>query len=426
MEKTTCIPELVVLKLLLNIDIYNKYIIYINKDILKDKYKEIYMLYACLEDMHNKLKNKEKTLEEFRLWFFNSYPAMRSGDKEAFGTIFETLASAAVSAETLDALLKSIADRAKASRLSAVAFQVGEGILPPEKLSEAIVELSTGIEEPKMEVEWVSQDADVLMNSTIRLPGARWPLRSLNVSMGSLRPGNFGFVFARPETGKTTFLAHVSTHMAKDLMAKGLGGLIWFNNEQVDEEVQTRLLQAAFGVTAMQIKANSKKYTEEFKSFGTHLRMPRKTVPLHYRFVERLVRQEKPKGIIIDQIDKVRGFDADRPDLVYGRIYQWARELAKTEGCFVIGVCQASGEAEGQRWLTMDHVAEAKTSKQGEADFIIGIGKTNDDNDQNVRFINISKNKLMGDEDSDSQLRHGRFNVYIRPEIARYEDIDLG
>ena len=71
----------------------------------------------------------------------------------------------------------------------------------------------------------------------------------------------------------------------------------------------------------------------------------------------------------------------------------------------------------------MSHVAEAKTSKQAEADWILGIGKSNEGGTEDVRFFNISKNKLMGDENTDPELRHGRFDVWIRPQIARYEDI---
>jgi hypothetical protein len=108
--------------------------------------------------------------------------------------------------------------------------------------------------------------------------------------------------------------------------------------------------------------------------------------------------------------------------LVYGAIYQWARELAKKYAPS-IGVCQADGSGEGQKWLTMANVSNAKTSKQAEADFILGVGKTHDEAAEYIRYINISKNKLMGDADSEPALRHGRFEVIIEPEIARYKDV---
>ena len=71
----------------------------------------------------------------------------------------------------------------------------------------------------------------------------------------------------------------------------------------------------------------------------------------------------------------------------------------------------------------MEHVANAKTSKQAEADFILGIGKTHEMDAEYVRYLNICKNKLYGDHDSIPELRHGRTEVMIEPQIARYKDI---
>ncbi|MCL5460081.1 hypothetical protein M3M33_15700, partial [Loigolactobacillus coryniformis] len=83
--------------------------------------------------------------------------------------------------------------------------------------------------------------------------------------------------------------------------------------------------------------------------------------------IEDLCSKYSPSLVVIDQIDKVKGFTGDREDLKLGAIYQWARELAKTH-CPVIGVCQADGTAEGVKWLNMGHVTSAKTTKQAEAD----------------------------------------------------------
>jgi hypothetical protein len=137
--------------------------------------------------------------------------------------------------------------------------------------------------------------------------------------------------------------------------------------------------------------------------------------------IETILKNTNPALIIFDQIDKIKGFKADRNDLELKAIYQWAREMAKTYAP-VIAVCQANGEAEGKLWLTMDMVDSSKTAKQGEADWIIGIGKEQD-NTSRYRYLNISKNKLLGDEDTLPDLRHGAFKVLIKPDIARYEEI---
>lgn len=183
-----------------------------------------------------------------------------------------------------------------------------------------------------------------------------------------------------------------------------------------------RIYQAYFGVTLDQLLANPKRFKGEFiERTGGRFKLFDSAV-ISRSDVERVVDAYEPGLVIYDQIDKLIGFKADRDDLRLGAIYQWARELAKGRHA-AIGVCQADGTAEGVRYLTMDHVANAKTSKQAESDFILGIGKTHADGEQDIRFLNISKNKLMGDKDSIPDLRHGKFEVMIEPSIARYRDI---
>ncbi len=266
--------------------------------------------------------------------------------------------------------------------------------------------------------DFITDDLDVLVDDSINTPGLRWRLNTLNRMLGSLRKGNFGFVFARPETGKTTFLASEVTHMASQTTSP----ILWLNNEEVGSAVMLRCYQATLGLSTTDLfrnlAANKAKYHElthgNIKLYDNG--------HIHKKTVEKLCRQLKPALIVIDQIDKIQGFDSDREDLRLGAIYQWFRELAK-EYAPVIGVCQADGTAEGQKWLTMAHVANAKTSKQAEADFIIGIGKVPDQGFETIRYLHCSKNKLMGDVDSDPTLRHGKMECLIDANIARYLDI---
>lgn len=139
--------------------------------------------------------------------------------------------------------------------------------------------------------------------------------------------------------------------------------------------------------------------------------------------IERFCDRKKPRFIVFDQLDKVLGFNDDRDDLKLGAIYQWARELAKLYGP-VIGVTQSNGDGEGVRWLNMNHVANARTAKQAEADWILGIGKDNNAGFDAVRFLHLSKNKLQGDPDTDATKRHGKEQVLIEPYLARYKDIE--
>jgi len=258
-----------------------------------------------------------------------------------------------------------------------------------------------------------------LHEGSIKNTGLRWRLGTLNRMLGSLRKGDFGFIFARPESGKTTFLASEISFFAGQTKQP----IIWFNNEEQGSKVMLRIYQATLGLTLEQlfqdIEGNKKKYHDLTKG---NIKIY-DSGSISKTDVEKLCYQLNPGCIIFDQLDKIKGFSNDRDDLKLGSIYQWARELAK-QYCPVIGVSQADGTGEGKKWLTMDNVSGAKTSKQAEADFILGIGKTNDEGMEMVRHLHASKNKLIGDSDTENELRHGRMDIIIRPEIARYSDIE--
>lgn len=351
----------------------------------------------------------------------NLYFATRPKDPEFYQEIFKQLLEHDSSPSTTFKLIESIQRGKLLRELSLDAYEVAEGRGDLTKVLsnlERLNNVSQKLEEHNDDFEFVTDDLTKLYNESINTPGLRWRLNTLNKMLGSLRKGDFGFIFARPETGKTTFLASEVTHMAQQTDRP----ILWLSNEEQGRKVLLRCYQAALGVDLTtlfrDLEGNKTKYAEL-----THNNIKLHDAgSIHKRTVENLCKRLKPSLIIFDQIDKIVGFDNDREDLRLGTIYQWARELAK-EYAPVIGVCQADGSGEGQKWLTMANVANAKTAKQAEADWIIGIGKQNEVGYDQLRYLHASKNKLTGDKDSDPNLRHGRMECLIEPETARYKDI---
>jgi len=414
------IPELVVLKCLLNYNMYKQYYkhIHISKEL-----KELHILYKSLEAFHEALPEVDKTVSELESMVFGYYPNMAASEREAIHILCELMTTVEVSDSTAQLLIREIKQRSASRIVALTALEYSEGKKTRRELEEAYEELSQASEERSVDIResrnFVTSDLDLLEKHTIGEGGLYWPLKSLNLSLGPLRKGDCGLIFARPETGKTTFIAHVVTHMASQATT---GPLVWFNNEEQGEKVRVRTFQAALGLTTAEVFRDKPKTQEAYakKTAGKIWIYDDASITKYE--VEEIIRSLNPALVVFDQIDKIKGFDADRNDLVFGKIYQWARELAKSF-CPIIGTCQADGTAEGVKWLTMSHVAEAKTSKQAEMDFILGIGKSNEGGTEDVRFFNISKNKLIGDNRTDPELRHGRFDVWIRPQVARYEDI---
>jgi hypothetical protein len=220
--------------------------------------------------------------------------------------------------------------------------------------------------------------------------------------------------------GKTTFLASEVTHMAEQLDASR--PVLFFVNEEVNEKVKTRVYQAALGITLEELLSNTAHWNKKYKEkFGGKILIPRQSTYSRWD-IEKLCKKYNPGLVVVDQLTKVTGFEADRDDLVLGAKFEWARNMAK-QHCPWIGVSQADGSGEGKKWLTMQNVANSKTAVQAEADFIVGIGCIHDTGWEDFRFLNISKNKLAGDPDSDPNQRHGKLECRIKPTIARYADL---
>lgn len=405
-------PKLLIIRLLLDPAVWKEYRQFVSPK--GDKHLET--LYASLDGLLTRVDRKV-SLDEFKAVVAGSGAFQREKDAAVYTQMFEVLEKTDIQEDILHDLLVQIKQKEIAERLGIASFDFAEGKKDLSSIKE-IYDTFGDVESSIQEVEYVTDDLDELYSQTIASPGLKWRLGSLNTMLGSLRRGDFGFIFARPETGKTTFLASEVAYFAEQSERP----LLWINNEEQGAKVMTRLYQASLGVTLDELMGDrSANKQEYFRRTKGNIRLF-DDASIYKRQIEDLCSKYEPGLVVIDQIDKVKGFTGDRNDLELGAIYQWARELAK-KYCPVIGVCQADGTAEGVKWLNMGHVSSAKTSKQAEADFIIGIGKTNEQGMENTRYINISKNKLQGDAGTDSSRRHGFCEVIIEPMYARYRDI---
>lgn len=401
--------ELSIIKLFLDKEIWTKYNSYIDAN---DFPEELKLLYRTL-DSHYRVHDSSLHLLDLANLFFSKHPK----DKEFYEGVFDTLDKYTPVESTVVELLYSIKNKKILREISIKSYEAAEGKASLDSVLKLLQTLETP-ETSSVEDEFVSDDLDSLLKDIYVAPGLRWRLPSLNDHLGSLRKGDFGFIFARPETGKTTFLASEVSYMAE----QADGPVIWFNNEEGGKKVKARVFQGSLGLELPQLMNNPAKYQQEFleKTKG-NFKLKDKT-GIHKNEIESICKRLQPSLIIFDQIDKIMGFEADREDLRLGAIYIWARGLAK-QHCPVIAVCQSDGSGEGVRWLTMANVANAKTSKQAEADWILGIGASAEAGYENIRFFHLSKNKLTGDPDTITKERHGKWQVLIKPEIARYADI---
>jgi len=383
--------ELNIIRKLLDKDSYDKYISFITPP------EELKKHYRILEELHASLEAVS----------FDDY--LLHAEQEGCDFL-DTLKDSEASDESLEKLIKTLCERSWAHTLALLSIEVSEGKKDASELSEHYDKLAGILASNSLEDEFVTDDIQELWDSVRRDGGYQWRLPWLNETIGGLRKGDFGFVFARTNTGKTTFLCSEVSKFLDQVDRP----ILWMNNEEAGARIKFRLLQAYFGIDSKTLESDLQGWMKKFLTNTQGRFKLYDTGAMHKRDVERLVKSVSPSMLIIDNIDKVHGFKADRQDLMLGQIYIWAREIAK-DYCPIIGVSQANSNAENKKWLTHLDIDSAHTSKSAQGDFILGIGMTYDVGCEDIRYLRQVKNKFMhGDHKHECRMNYN---------IARYESL---
>ena len=272
------------------------------------------------------------------------------------------------------------------------------------------------------EVDYVEDDISDLLKEEIDNSGLHWRLEALNVAMRGLRPGDFGIIAARPDKGKTTFIASEITYLASQLDDGKC--VLWLNNEGPGKRIIPRLYQAALGATIPELAALDGggllgRAYEKAMCGTDRIRV----VNIHGRdafTVEQIIDRNNAAVVVYDMIDHIRGFgDMPRTDLQLEEMYKWARTVSVNHEVIGLATSQISNEGDGLQFPTLGMLKDSKTGKQGACDLMLMIGASNDVGMGGVRYLGMPKNKLRrpgGPGDP-------RATVNYDPQIVRYSDL---
>lgn len=213
----------------------------------------------------------------------------------------------------------------------------------------------------------------------------------------NVSPGNFINILARPESGKTATIVHLMA--SRGGFADQGANIHLIANEEGADATAGRAMCCYNEVNYEDARANpSLLDTPEWAKIQknlTFLHSPEMTISQ----LDYYVKVNKPDILIIDQLPHVSikgdyGGSHER----LGAIYRKAREMASIRDCVVIGVNQASVEAEGKSVVTFSMCEGSKTAIAAAADIVIGVGKTDEMEQFNevIRHFTVSKNKISG------------------------------
>lgn len=398
-SKNTSI-EMQVLGFMLNHDFYGRVKNIITRDMFEGRYAT---LFDTISYSHKNYATN-LTRDQLDSLFMDRNPAMPHSAKHEVFEIIAGLSEHVSDAGELEYdVVKNfwVRDRARQIGEKAIAIFTGE--------SEHFGELKTLIdmvEDGRMSDKTTYSEMDKGFSQLIQEetgePDFPFEWQLLGEHLSGMDRGNLGIIFARPEVGKTTFCAFLAAGYIK-LKQK----VVYWANEEPAEKIKLRIIQSYFGVTRFDMRNDeeslARRYAEEIEPYLIVM----DSVGTSMAELNEYAQLNEPDVMFCDQLDKFRiDGEFNRGDEKLKEIYVTAREVAKRNKLLLWSVSQASFEAHDRQFIDYAMLDGSRTGKAGEADVIIGIGKTGTSEEENtVRHICISKNKLNG--------WHGMFTSHI-------------
>jgi hypothetical protein len=325
------------------------------------KSKDTQLYYSLIESMYNITINNKLVVTDLIEQLIEQYSANMIVDKllpvlegQKYGIVHTV-------ADDVDIYLKKLRE-------------------PPEELKE-LEPCDTKL------AELVQQD---------RIDGLLWPHPKLNQSVGGLKGGRNGLIYAFVDSGKTSFGIQACGNFLIQINHDPDACIVYAGNEESADRVKFRLAQAMMGhagrwfhhpqnLRAAQIELSKHKFNQIKIFDGIN----------HIKQIERLLDNHEPKIMFIDQGTKVAVPGHVTGEVGTGQIlFGQYRDLAREFECDIISLAQAAAVAENKEWLTVADLYGSKVAIPGELDYMIGIGrKISDDTKLDIRYFNVPKNK---------------------------------
>ena len=399
-----------IIKLLLGKKFYTQYKGQITRNVLQGNFGS---LFDTIQKAHDKYDADINIDELYSLHTTVYNPAITRAAKEQLSELIEDIKETQEpSKEIADDIVKILSERDVAQRIAVEATEIFNG-KPADfnAITSMIEKYKTGL--PSEKLDAVTNDIGELLDKLNVVSKWQFNLTVLKNNIGGIGPGNLMIAFARPEVGKTAFW--VSLVSAPYGFAEQGAKVHAFINEEPAVRTQMRAISCFTGLNKEQIIEDKAKTHEEWKKIKDNIKMI-DTVDWTIQDIDSHCEKYKPDIIIIDQLDKINiAGSYARTDEKLRAIYTSAREIAKRRECVVIAISQASADAHNRDHISFDMMENSKTGKAAEADLIIGIGnRSSNDPTNNMRILNVSKNKITG--------WHGDPAVTIDKYISRYDD----
>lgn len=252
---------------------------------------------------------------------------------------------------------------------------------------------------------YIDTDIDTLLKEVSNDAGIKFRRISvLRENILGLQGGASLALGARPDKGKTSFLADVVTDWAPQCV-QFFGAdrpILWLCNEGAGKRIIPRIYQAALGKDLNEIMSMSNAgtlrdaYCAATAAPVNYIRV-KDAHGMSMAQIEQVIDGMNPCVVVFDMMANVRlgkgksgGNKADEVE----QLWQEGRELAVLKDFILLGTVQVSVEGDNQLFPSYTALKDSKTAVQGATDIILMLGSLNNPDAQSLRGISTPKNKF--------------------------------
>ena len=399
-----------ILKECLNTEFFTENKGKLRSSIFDEEAKEIY---ETIETMHEKFDRDISPLELFTFWKSQNPTSTGSWDEQIEGVI-GTISDA----ETLDTdiatdVIGSLWRQHVGLDIANLGIRMSEGDTSAmDTLNNLLEQVSQGYL-PDDFAEDVTDDIYELLAVVSNTNRFKFNIETLSRNVYGIGRGEFGVIAAYSNVGKTALA--ISLCAAPGGFCQQDAKVCYIANEEVAKRTKLRAIQAYTGMTKDEIEFDPQAASARYSGIKDRLIFA-DAQGWDIQMLDAYLGKQKCEVCIIDMADKIAlntQFNSGHERL--RELYYRLRELAKKHDCAVIGISQASAEAEGKTRLTPTMLEGSKVGKIAECDILIGAGKANDaeNPDDPTRYLTVMKNKISG--------WHGTVICNLNQHTSRYE-----
>lgn len=265
------------------------------------------------------------------------------------------------------------------------------------------------LEEHEESTVFIGADIDDILSATSPDNLIRIHPPSLNERLdGGLVPGSQTAIYAPTEVGKSLLSINACCGFLEDGHH-----VLYCGNEDPSKSMLLRIYNRLTGMTKEEIRANPLEARQRAVEAGYNNLIFKEMTPGSLREVRTLIEKYKPAVVFIDQMANMECRSSSKVEkneiLACG-----LRAMAKKYQVAMVIVHQASDDAYGKNILEKNHMYYSNVGVQGQMDVMIGIGMDASYEQQDLRMLCLTKNKLSGN--------HENFPVQFNPALSRVEE----